>query len=43
MVTKQELSDVLTQVNQILSKLDVRIAELENPKLVVVKKPAVKK
>ena len=40
MVTKQELSDVLTQVNQILSKLDVRIAELENPKLSVVKKPA---
>lgn len=43
MVTKQELSDVLTQVNQILSKLDVRIAELENPKLSVVKKPAPKK
>ena len=43
MVTKQELSDVLTQVNQILSKLDVRIAELENPKLSVVKKPAATK
>jgi len=43
MVTKQELHDVLTQVNQILTQLDLRLAALENPKLAVVKKPVTKK